>query len=504
MKRYEDLLIENRQQSQLIESLQFENANLKKLIFGAKRERFTGSLTDPSQSLLFDTASLEVAEPTAPSTKTIKVKKKRKKPTTFKRNSFPPHLEREEQTIEPQDINTADPQYIKIGESITEILKYHPACLTVKKINRPKYIKKGDEAAGVKQAAVPPRLIPSGIVDESLIAGLICEKILHHTPVHRFNKKLKQAGVNFISDSNLYNWFHRGAEALLVLQEQLKQDILALNYNQVDETTITVLAKNKKHASHRGYMWVMYNPALKAVLFNYHPTRSKIAAIELVGQNYKGVLQADGYNVYPSLAKNCGIELTHCMAHARRKFVEAKNNDPPKASYVLEKMQLLYQIERYAREKQLDHKARQQLRQQKALPILNELKGWFDDTLKTGKVLPKSTIGKAIAYSLERWQGLCAYVYNGTLEIDNNLVENTIRPIALGRKNYLFAGSHSGATSLACLYTIVGTAKQYHLNVQSYLTWLFQKVAAEKMTTENIKNCLPYNFTDQQTNQFRL
>ena len=117
-------------------------------------------------------------------------------------------------------------------------------------------------------------MIPSGIVDESLIAGLITEKILHHTPLHRFNKKLKQAGVNFISDSNLYNWFHRGAEALLPLQEQIKKDMLSQNYNQVDETTVTVLAKNKKNASHRGYMWVLYNPKQQSALFNYHPNRS--------------------------------------------------------------------------------------------------------------------------------------------------------------------------------------------------------------------------------------
>ncbi len=497
------------EKSERIEQLEFEIANLNKLVFGAKRERFTGGLADPLQSQLFDTAGLELAESTEPATSSPEQqaagkKKKRRKPTTFKRNSFPPHLPREVQLIEPQDFNTDDPQYTKIGENVTEILKYHPAHLTVKKIIRPKYIKKNDEDAGVKQALVPPRLIPSGIVDESLIAGLICEKILHHTPVHRFNKKLKQAGVNFMSDSNLYNWFHRGAEVLMVLQEQIRKDMLALNYNQVDETTITVLAKNKKNASHRGYMWVMYNPTLKAVLFNYHPSRSKIAATELVGNQYTGVLQADGYNVYPSLAKNSGIELIHCMAHARRKFAEAENNDPPKAAYVLEKMQVLYQIERHARKKQFDHKAREQLRQQKALPVLNELKSWFDDTLTRGKILPKSAIGKAISYSLARWRGLCAYVYNGTLEIDNNLVENTIRPIALGRKNYLFAGSHSGADSLACLYTIVGTAKHYNLNVQNYLTWLFQKIAAEKMTDANIKSCLPYNFTAQQTDQLKL
>jgi len=488
---YQDLLIQNRQQSQqleeksqLIDTLQFEIANLKKLIFGARRERFTGNADAATQSTLFDIEASPNIEQPETVTKTIIIKK-RKKPKTFKRKSFPAHLPREEKTIQPEDIKADAAAYTKIGESITELLKYHPAHLTVKKIIRPKYIMKNDEDAGVKQALVPPRLIPGGIVDESLIAGLITEKILHHTPVHRFNKKL-------------------GAEALLVLQEQIKKDMLSQNYNQVDETTITVLAKNKKNASHRGYMWVLYNPKQQSVLFNYHPTRSKIAAQQLLGTDYEGVLQADGYNVYPSLAKNKLIQLIFCMAHARRKFIEAQNNDPSKASYVLEKMQQLYQIERKARTKQLDEPARLALRQSKALPILNELGKWLKDEYTSGKVLPKSAIGKAIAYSLERWQGLCTYAYNGALEIDNNLVENTIRPIALGRKNYLFAGSHDAAANLACLYTIVGTAKQHNLNVQKYLTWLFKKIASEKMTDANIKSCLPYNLSPEDTEVLRL
>jgi len=394
------------------------------------------------------------------------------------------------------------------------LLQYAPAKLTVKKIVRPKYIKKGDEDQGIKQALVPPRFIPAGIVDESLIAGLITEKMLHHTPIHRFNKKLKQAGVKFISDSNLYNWFHRAAEALLPFQEKIRKDMLDQNYNQVDETTITVLAKNKKDASHRGYMWVMYNPRYQSVLFNYHPSRSKVAAQELVGENYSGVLQADGYSVYKSMANDENrIQLIHCMAHARRKFFEAKNNDPPKAEYFLEKVKQLYLIERLARGqdekgKQITEKKsaeeRLVLRQKEALPILKELGDWLKNQFSSGKTLPKSTIGKAIAYSLERWDGLLAYAYNGALEIDNNLVENTIRPIALGRKNYLFAGSHSGAESLACLYTIIGTAKKHNLNVQKYLHWLLIKTATEKLTPKNIEKSLPYNLNSKMLVKFKL
>ena len=186
----------------------------------------------------------------------------------------------------------------------------------------------------------------------------------------------------------------------------------------------------------------------------------------------------------------------------RRKFFDAQNTDPPRAQYFLDQVQQLYQIEHQARKEQLHHEQRLQLRQKEALPILDALGQWLKDQLVHTEVLPQSPIGKAIAYILERWQGLCTYANNGQLEIDNNLVENRIRPIALGRKNYLFAGSDEHAQHLACLYSIIGTAEKYDLNLQRYMDWLLRQVATQKITSDAIE-WLPHRMPPQRLKDFR-
>jgi hypothetical protein len=248
-------------------------------------------------------------------------------------------------------------------------------------------------------------------------------------------------------------------------------------------------------------MWALYNVAQQTVFFHYAPSRATAAAADLL-QDYAGILQTDGYEVYERLQKNKGFTLIHCMAHARRKFVDAQGTAPEKADFFLNKVQQLYRIERKARDQQLNHEARYALRQKEALPILKELKDWLKAQLENG-LLPKSPLGKAVAYAYKRWEGLMAYAHDGQLEIDNNLIENSIRPLALGRKNYLFAGSHDAAQSLACLYAIIGTAKRHGLNTHKYLTWLLRQVAQHKVDQQAIK-WLPHKMSSEQKAIFLL
>ncbi|MCB9351978.1 MAG: IS66 family transposase [Lewinellaceae bacterium] len=488
---------ENKALKEEIFLLKAELAQLKKLIFGAKRERFI-SEGNSNQGLLFEAEAVE-AEPEEEVEVVSKKKKKKKAHLPFQRNTFPASLRREKDVIEPIGVDIG--KLAKIGEDITELLAYVPADLYVKQIIRPRYVNKADEDQGVAQANIPARLIPKGMVDESLVAQIIVEKILFHTPVHRFRKKLKQAGVGFISENNLHNWLHTGAHSLLPLYHLLHQDLLAQPYNQVDETRIAVLSKNKPGATHRGYFWVLYNPELNAAFFQYDSRRSTPAGQSILG-GFSGILQADGYSVYETVEIKQNVHLIHCMAHARRKFVEAQNTDPPRANYFLEQAQKLYRIERQAREEKMDYAQRLQLRQQKAVPILEELGIWLKEQYTTAGLLPTSPIGKAIAYTLKRWEGLCAYAHDGQLEIDNNLVENTIRPVALGRKNFLFAGSDEAAQNLACLYSIIGTCDKWELNAHRYLTWLLRQVATKKATPEAIK-WLPHRMDEELLNTFR-
>ena len=496
----DEVIAENKALKQQVFLLKQEIGELKNMIFAAKRERFV-TAQNPNQGLLFEEEQLtqEEAVVEKEQKQVAKASNKKKTKKSIKRNTFPATLQRRTTLIEPEGIDLE--QSVKIGEDITEILAYTPGSYHVEQIVRPRRVEKGNEDAGVKQANIPPRLIPKGMVDESVVAHLIIEKILFHTPIHRFRKKLKQAGITFISEQNLYNWFHYAAAQLMPLYHLFKADLLAQNYLQCDETRIQVLSKNKPGASLRGQMWVINQPQLLAVLFEYHPSRSAHAAKELLN-GFQGILQVDGYSSYETIVKQLSIELIYCMAHARRKFFDAQNTDPPRAGYFLKQIQQLYQIEQQARENNLSHDQRFELRQEKALPILKELGQWLKDQLVNPEVLPQSPIGKAIAYALQRWEGLCTYAHNGQLEIDNNLVENRIRPVALGRKNYLFAGSDEHAENLACLYSIIGTAEKYGLNMQLYMTWLLRQVASNKITAEAIE-WLPHRMSEQKLKEFR-
>ena len=473
---------------------------LERLIFSSKRERFVPTEL-PGQGSLFDVEELEVKQPVEQEVVVVKTKvKPKKKPNKpVKRNQFPAEIRREETIINPEgDIEGLT----KIGQDETELLSYKPAEIYIKKIIRPRLVDNKDEDKGVLQANIPPRLIPKGMVDESLVAQLIIEKILFHTPVYRFAKKLRLLGIDFIKQNNLYNWFHRGAESLIPLYYLLQQEVLNSGYVQADESHIKVLTKNKPEAAHRGQMWVYFSPIINAVFFNYDPKRDIRAAKEIL-EYYEGIIQSDGYSVYQKIAASRLIQLIHCFAHARRKFFEAKISHPQLAEFFLSLIQQLYNIEQKARNQKMSPQQRLELRQKEAIPILNQLYNALLEKSADRNILPKSLMRKAIDYSLKLWEGLCAYAHNGLLEIDNNLVENTIRPIALGRKNYLFAGSHDAAQNLAVLYSIVASCEKNNINTFKYLNWILRKVANNKITPQAVQ-WLPHNIDPKILDEFNL
>ncbi len=490
-KEYQVVQQENSELKTEVIVLKEEIGQLKKMIFGAKRERFISD-QNPMQSSLFD---LEEVPEESEEVVEEKITKKKKKISGKKieRNRFPQNMERQAIVITPSGLELEG--LTKIGEDVTELLAYRPASLFVKQITRPRYVDKKNEDKGVLQSLIPPRIVAKGMVDESLLAEIVSEKIQFHTPVHRFSKKLKQAGVGFISENNLYNWFHTAAASLIPIYNLLTEDILNQRYVQGDETRMQVLKKNKPGSSHRGQMWAFMSPTLKAVAFNYEPTRSGKSA-NVIFDNFSGILQVDGYTVYEAIGKRKDITLTYCMAHSRRKFYDAKDNAPEVANYVLEKVQFLYALEEHCRKENFNFQQRLYIRQEKSIPILKELEEYLLEKTADRTILPKSLIRKAIDYALPRWKGLSAYAHDGELEIDNNLVENTIRPIALGRKNYMFAGSDEGAQHLAVLYSIVGTCLKNNINVYSYLHWLLKKVAAHKVTPEAV-DWLPHRIDSE-------
>jgi transposase len=444
---------------QQIELLNHQLAELKRMIFGAKRERFIP--TDINQGSLFD---LPVPEVELESKQEINYT--RNKPSSKKqalRLELAPHLPRREEVIEPDNL----PQdAIKIGQAVTEILEYEPANIYVRKIVRPKYIASStDEQTIITIADLPSLPIPKGNAGAGILAHILVSKFVDHLPFYRQVKMFKRQDVN-IAESTINGWFNATCNLLSPLYDALKNKLLSANYIMADETPIGVLTKDKPGATHKGYHWVYYDPVKKLVLFDYQKTRSREGPDGML-ENYSGYLQTDGYVAYKNLKNQKNITLLACMAHARRKFEHAKDNDPQRAKQALLMFQQLYDIERIAREDQLSYDEIKQLRQKESLPVLNQMENWLKENIN--QVLPKSAIGGAIAYTLKLWPRLIRYVEKGQFQIDNNLIENSIRPVALGRKNYLFAGSHNAAQQAAIIYSLLATCK---INQIEPFSWL--------------------------------
>lgn len=431
--------LENLTKEELISKifdLQFQLAQYKRIVHGQKRERFEG---DKNQmSLPFEADAEKVQEQQEEVKEKLSFERRKRKSVHRGRMPLPDHLEVVEIEIYPKE-DIAD--MVCIGKETTDELEYEPAKFYIKRYIRYKYAPKNKE--GVFIGELPDRVIEKGIAGSGLLTSILVDKYMDHLPLYRQGQRFKRAKIP-IAPSTLEGWARQSLELIDILYRQLLKDTKSRGYLQADETPIKVIDKNKKGTAHQGYYWVYHNPIDKTVFFDYQPGRSAKAA-ENVLTGFKGYLQTDGYAVYDKIGKRQGVIHLNCLAHARREFDRAKDNDKARAEKALTYIQQLYAVETLARDKKMEASQRKELRLEKSLPIINEFGKWMVEELKNHHILPKSQIGKAFRYSLDRWDQLSAYLHDGILEIDNNLVENAIRPVALGRKNYLFAGSHKAA-----------------------------------------------------------
>ena len=458
LELFNKILTQASEQEAEILYLKQELAQLKRMIFGSKSERHIGG--DPSQLSL----GLDVEAVTPPQKETEQITYTRNKSDDKKGSAIrlvlPSHLHREEHIIEPEEDITGGR---KIGEVVTEVLEYTPGKFYVERYVRPKYVLPKEEKIVIGE--LPSFPIPRGNAGAGLLAHLLISKFVDHLPFYRQVQQFKRQDID-IAESTISGWFTASCRLLEPLYERLVTRVRGSSYLMADETPIPVQTKDKPGSTHKGYHWVYYSPLDKLVCFDYRKGRGRDGPEEFL-ESFRGMLQTDGYVAYDIYEKKDGITLFGCMAHARRKFEKAKENDLKRAEYVLERMQKLYMVEREAREKNMSFEQRKELRSEQSLPILNELEKWMKEQLPD--ILPKSSIGQAITYTLGLWNRLTRYIENGQVEIDNNLIENSIRPVALGRKNYLFAGSHEAAQQAAMIYSFLGTCK---INKVEPLSWL--------------------------------
>ncbi len=479
---YEDLVIQNIQ-------LKDELNQLKRLIFGSKNERFI-PWASPDQ-LALDITIQQKEQAIVSATETIHYQRKKgTKPESEKvqtgRMPLPASLPRQQVIIEPSVDVTG---WRKIGEEKTEELERIPGKLFVRQYIRSKYVDPSGEQIVIGE--LPVRPIDKGIAGPGLLAQIVIDKFVDHLPVYRQVQRFEREGMK-LPISTLADWISGSCALLEPLYETHRKLVLTQSYLQADETPIKVLDKAKKGTTHRGYHWVYHAPLARLVLFDYREGRGREGPHECL-EDFSGYLQTDGYAVYEYFDQRSNITLLNCMAHARRMFDNALENDKSRAEFVLLEMQKLYAVEQVGRDASLSREQLLTLRQEQAVPVLENLKAWMMEAY--AQVVPQSAIGKAIFYSLQRWDKLCIYTTDARLQIDNNLVENAIRPVAIGRKNYLFAGSHNGARRAAMLYSFLGTCKINNINPFEWLSDILSRIPSHSVN--KLDQLLPNNWVSQ-------
>ena len=387
---------------------------------------------------------------------------------------FPDDLPRETVEIpvpqEARDCPGCEGERSVIGYDTQEILDYTPASFVVREVQAEKRACSRCKDA-VVAAEAPARLWERGPYGAGLVAHVLVSKFKDSLPLYRQRQIYKRQRVD-LPRSTLGDLVARGTFLLTMVAERIRQRVLSTDYVETDDTGLRVLDRDHRDHVKRGHLW----PYLAGgfAYFAYTPSRSGEGPQAFLAP-FKGYVQVDGYPGYRALfgPESPRIEVS-CMAHARRYFHEALDAGELDALEMLGLIRDLYRVEAKARE--LDFDARKQIREQEARPVLDRMQAWLETHALT--VSPKSGLGQAIHYMKARWKSLCRYLDDGRLEIDNSRVERLIRTVAVGRKNYLFAGSDAGAERAAVAYTVIASAALHGVDPWAYLKDVLEKIAA--------------------------
>ena len=373
---------------------------------------------------------------------------------------------------------------VKIGEEITHKLAHTPGSYFIKEIIRPKYAHPGREEKGVQTAELPESLLSKCRADDSFLADILVKKFADHLPLYRISEILSREGIE-ISRKLLSQWVVRCGIALAPLYDEMLKQILKNGNIFVDETPVNVLDKNKVRT---GYMWVIVgghesDPAYRIYGFS---DRCHENLFKMIG-NYRGGLHSDKYGAYQTLAERKQIIWFPCWAHIRRKFFEATAGDPDFRTWVLRKIRYLFMLEKVAWARSPEERLK--IRQEKEVLIIDELKKKIVDKLSDPRLLPKSKFREALAY----FAGLIPYMKNYTTHafarLDNNVAERAVRPLAIGRKNWLFFGSDQGGQSAAVILSLVQTCRGLGINPREYLENIFGRLMSH--TSQKLAELLP-------------
>lgn len=481
------LMAEVRSKQILIDKLTHEMATLKRLKFAATSEAYAGE----RQQLLFETIDTDLAalsaeiEKLAPSAPAAADKQQPK------RAPLPANLPRREVRHEPESTTCrCGCQLKRIGEDIAEKLDYQPGVFTVERHVRGKWV--CNHCQTLVQAPVPPQIIDKGIPTAGLLAHVLVAKYADHLPLYRQQGIFKRAGLA-IPDSTLAQWVGSCGVQLQPLVDALQAELLTQPVLHADETPVAML-KPGNGKTHRAYLWSYCSTPfsrVKGVIFDFAESRGGRHADAFLG-DWRGTLVCDDYSGYKALFKQ-GVTEAGCMAHARRKFHELyANHQSQIAQEALTLFGVLYGIEREVKE--LDADKRREIREQKGRPAADALHTWL--IAYRQRVPDGGATAKAIDYSLGRWEALTRYLDDGAIPIDNNWVENQIRPIAIGRNNWLFAGSLRAGQRAAAVMSLIHSARLNGQDVYAYLKDILERLPSHPAS--HVTELLPHNWAPTQ------
>lgn len=391
---------------------------------------------------------------------------------------LPEDLPTEDIHLDPDEVKDSPQNYRRIGEEITEELDVIPARYLRRRTIRGKYVDKRDRDRPPIMAPLPERIIEGGYAGPGLLTDIILKKYADHLPLYRQEQILKRRYGIELSRKTMTDWVRVVADWLKPIYNHIQEGLQETGYLQVDETPVRY-CQAEGGGSGSGYFWV-YHPPGGDVLYEWHTGRGADCLDGMLAE-FSGTIQCDGYSAYTSYTKTRDdIDLAGCWAHARRKFHEALEEAPKQAAWFLKQIGLLYEIEAGLREKKAGAQLRQAVRASQSRMIINRIGKAL--RIKLPGHLPRSQMGKAIPYALGHWEQLNRYLEDGRIEIDTNLVENAIRPTAVGKKNWLFIGHPQAGQRSAIIYTLLETCKRHGINPQEYLHDVLARLPSMKIT----------------------
>lgn len=496
---YEEINAENVSLKARIKAMQERIAYLERMLYGEKSDKLKTKAADDQPGLFDDFFKEAMDEKTAQIEKTAKeieaeTEKRRKR--AGKQPSRPSKyryagLEERKRVVMPEGLDAGECDII--GSDVTRILHREPARLWVEVIERPILRKKADIDKlypPLYQAKTPQAVIGGNHVGADMLAQIVIDKYRYHLPEYRQVKQYASLGLK-LPTSTLNDWVHAAASKLDPLYEALRNDIRRSDYLQVDEVPWRIA--DVQGRSRKGYAWQFLDnrPQSHGLYFLYmNGSRAgEVPRAEL--RNFRGAIQTDGYGVYDYFEQQDNVTLLGCMAHVRRKFTDAQNSCPQLAVQAVKWIELLYNLEANLKAQDATYEHIAAERQSKAIPIMDAMEKWMENVHT--QCTPSDPMGKAIDYAYKLWPRLRRYALDGRYHIDNNPVERNQRPSVMGRKNYLFSKSDSGALDNAIFYSLIESCDIVGVNPLQWLTYVLENLH-DDTTSEEIDLMLPYQY----------